>query len=536
MEQSYLLSIKPADWRARGLSYIYTKGLFILVEGGVYVVTKSIGKSFIESLDDNRSVWISGRRIQSVSSNLAFKGTLQTLSSLMNTLENPSTQKIVGHVSPKTGSYVHNAFLVPKNHEDLKRRKAAFELWASQTYGVMSRLSEYARSLVTGLYASKSYFQMFDSQFSDKITEYFEKSRDENRMITTAILDPQIDRSTDIYNQKDDVILRVICETKDGIVIRGAKMIATAAPYSHDVIIMPHQRLKDEDISTTNLLIVPLNLPGIHIVCRESFAEQEANRLPLSARFEEMDAVLIFDDVLVPWERVLIRGNAKGVWQAQRQQKTNELANHQTVVRLVKKLEFVTGVAIAVAESIGADHFLHVQEKLGELIMQVESISALLTASEVNAKLNEFGVFVPDATPLYTARNLGTRFYPRALEVIQQIGAGGLIQIPSGNIGEFSEIDELIHKYFKGKNIEAEQRVQLFRLAWDLVGSELGSRHELYERFYTGDPVRMFAFQYEMYDKQVLHKRIEDALRVFHKQVKEDETSGLRSKISIPFK
>lgn len=475
-------------------------------------MTKRYGVEYINSLRDGRTVWLDGKKVTDVTSHPAFRGTLKTLADLFDTLGDVQTRDQVGFISPKTGEYVHNAFLVPKNKEDLLKRKDSFSLWANQTYGVMSRLSGYARSLVTGWYASREYFQQFDSQFAEKITRYFELARDENRFVTTAILEPQIDRSKQVYDHEDpDALLRVVKETKEGLVVRGAKMIATSAPYAHDVIVAPSKPLQEGDRAYAHFMIVPLNLPGLHIVCRESFHSDQEKEHPLSARFEEMDAVLIFDDVLVPWDRVFLYGSAEGVLKIHEHQKLNTLANHQTVVRLLTKLEFVAGVGFTIAEAIGADGYLHVQEKLGELVTQVESIKGLLVASEAQAKPDAYGTYLPARLPLQTARNLGTRYYPRALEILQLIGAGGFIQLPSVSLEKNDlELQPLLQKYFKSAKLDANQRIRLYQLAWDLIGSQLATRHELYERYYTGDPIRMHAFQYNTYDQESLRARVRD--------------------------
>jgi 4-hydroxyphenylacetate 3-monooxygenase len=174
------------------------------------------------------------------------------------------------------------------------------------------------------------------------------------------------------------------------------------------------------------------------------------------------------------------------------------------VVRFVAKLEFVAGVAFAVAEAIGVDGYLHIQEKLGELITQIETIKALALAAESQACHDESGVLVPEIAYLDTARNLGTRFYPRAIEILQQVGGSGFMQTPSTVYELDGPIYRLLRLYLEGASVGAEQKVKLFKLAWDLIGSPLGSRHELYERFYAGDPVRSFANQYLNYDKSVL--------------------------------
>lgn len=465
----------------------------------------SVGEQFVQSLQDGRTVWLDGEKVKKVAHHPAFQGTLTTLQHLFNTLNDPKVRDQVGFRSPKTGEYVHNAFLVPTSQEDLKRRSLAFELWAKQTHGVMSRLPEYARSLVTGWYAARARVECDDPQFSEKITKYYEEARDQHRFVTTALLDPQIDRSKGPSEQKDpDAVLRIVKKTEDGVFLRGAKMIATAAPYTHDFLVYPYHRIQSGDLEHAHVMIVPANTPGLNIVCRESFSSDRLFDHPISYRYEEMDAVLLFDDAFVPWECVLLHDLPDAVWRLRTDQTANSLGYHATIVRLLAKIQFVAGVGFAIAEAIGANHYLHVQEKLGELVVQIETIKALLHAAEAGARPDEFGTWIPALTPIETARNLGSKFYPRAIEILQQIGAGGLIQVPSSVEDVDGKLAKLIKKYYRGANIDAESRIQLFKLAWDLIGSPLASRHELYERFYFGDPVRTYANQYLHYPKQPL--------------------------------
>ncbi|MBN2910045.1 4-hydroxyphenylacetate 3-hydroxylase [Polycladomyces sp. WAk] len=486
----------------------------------------TVGERFINSLQDGRTVWLDNEKVENVAAHPAFQGTLNTLRQLFDTLNDPETRDRVGFQSPKTGEYVHNAYLVPTSMDDIKRRTVAFELWDRRTHGVMSRLSEYARSLVTGWYAARERYQVFDRHFAEKITEYYEEARDHHRFVTTALLDPQIDRSKGPSEQKDpDAFLRIVRKTEDGVILRGAKMIATAAPYTHDFLVYPFHRIQQGDLEHAHMMIIPANTPGLHIVCRESFSSEQAEDHPISSRYDEMDAILLFDDAFVPWERVFLHDNPEAVWQLRMDETANSLAYHSTVVRLLVKLEFVAGVAFAIADVIGANHHLHVQEKLGEIVIQIETIRALLHASEAGARPDEFGTWLPDLTPIETARNLGPRYYPRAIEILQQIGAGGFIQVPSKIEQIHGELAGLIRKYYRGAKADAESRIRLFKLAWDLIGSPLGSRHELYERFYLGDPVRTYANQYLNCKKERLEQRLED----FWKRIRQKEdTPGER--------
>lgn len=458
---------------------------------------------FIQSLQDGRSVWMEGKKID-VTKDKSFRGTLDTITKLYDLFTDPTHQQLVGYLSPKTNTWVHTAFLVPRSYEDILKRRIAFETWSYMTDGVMSRLSDYARSRLTGWYSSRELYKKFDSQFPSKITNYYEEARDQHRFISVIQRDPQINRSiqqTDNLNELG--LLRITKKTADGIFLSGAKMIGTASPYSNDLLIYPLTRIKSELSSLAHFLIVAANAPGLHIVCRESFATDflQQENAPISSQYDEMDALLIFDDVFVPWERVLLYDNPEALWKLKSDIASNSLAYHQSVVRLLIKLEFVTAIACEIAEAIGAESYLHVQEKLGELIMQVETIRALLVAAEREGKKNEYNLYLPNLKYIETARDLGAKYYPRAIEILQLIGAGGFIQLPS-SIQDFqSPLSHLLNKYFKGANISADKKTKLFKLAWDVIGSPLGSRHELYERFYAGDPIRNIANQYINYDK-----------------------------------
>jgi 4-hydroxyphenylacetate 3-monooxygenase len=460
-------------------------------------------------LQDNRNVWLNGQRVQDIALHPAFKGTVDTISSLLDLQDHPDTKDELTFLTPDSGMAAHLAFLVPYSREDLKRKARAYQIWSDATFGMMSRLSDYSRSLLTGWYASRHLLGGKDGQFAQKIERYYEISRDQDWLSTTALHDPQIDR-TKLSSEFDDPYthLRIVRETEDGIIVRGAKMIATGAPYFDEIFVYPFHRRSQSDERYASMFAVSVSTPGVHLVCRESFASDQEQDHPLSSHFEEMDAVVIFDDALIPWERVFIKEDPEAVWTMRQDPVVTALSQQPTVVRLLSKLEFIAAIGHELAKTIGADRFLHVQEKLGELIIQVETIKSLLLYAHDQAQPTVDGVWIPAVGPLTTARNLGSRYYPRALEILQQIGAGGFIQVPS-SIAELSgPIGTFVERYYRGTETSAEQRIKLFKLAWDLIGSPFASRHELYERFYSGDPVRSYALQYANYDKEPLVEQV----------------------------
>lgn len=480
---------------------------------------QSPGSRYIKRLQDGRQVWLGGETVD-VTRHPAFQGTISTVSSLLDMQEDPAAVQALTFPSPTSGQPVHAAFLVPSTKDELLQRSEAFRLWSDATFGMMSRLSEFSRSLLTGWYISRHRLGDASGQFADKIARYYELSRDQDLLSTTALHDPQIDRSKGPDESPDpDSYLRVTKETEDGIWVRGAKMIATAAPYIDEIFVYPFHKRNAGNGNYATMFAVSVGTPGLHTVCREPFASDRQEDYPLSSRYDEMDAVLIFDDVFVPWERVFIRDDPDAIWRVRQDPAAVALSQHQTVVRLISKLGFVAAVGHELASSIGVTQHLHVQEKLGELLVQLETVKALAMASEQRARRDEAtGVWLPAIEPLTTARNLGSRYYPQAIQILQLIGAGGLMQTPA-TVGELEgPLGQLLQKYYRGAALPAKERVRLFKLAWDLIASPLGSRHELYEIFYAGDPVRAYAGQYLGYDKTRL---TEPVYRLVRKQVKQ---------------
>ena len=269
-------------------------------------------------------------------------------------------------------------------------------------------------------------------------------------------------------------------------------MLATL-PIADEIMVFPSTLLKTtaDDAPYAFGVVLPTDTPGLKLICRESvdYGRSQFDH-PLGSRFEEMDAVVVFDDVLVPWERVLLHRDVERCNAAYA--RTGAAANmaHQVVVKNVAKTEFLLGLATLLVSTIGVESFQHIQEKLAEIWVNLETMRALLRAAEVDAALDEWGVMRPAWNPLDAARNLYPRLYPRMIEIVQQIGASGLVAMPTQQDLAGPLADD-IRQYFQAARAEAFDRIPLFRLAWDTALSAFGTRQVLYERFFFGDPVRM---------------------------------------------
>jgi 4-hydroxyphenylacetate 3-monooxygenase len=281
-------------------------------------------------------------------------------------------------------------------------------------------------------------------------------------------------------------------------------MLATL-PVSDALLVLPSTLLKatPEDAPYAFGFLVANDAPGLKFICRESVDYGRSHfDHPLGSRFEEMDAVVVFDDVLVPWENVLLYRDVERCNEAN--MRTGAVAGmaHQVVVKNIAKSEFVLGLAALLVDTIGAEGFQHVQEKLAELWVTLETMRALLRAAELDAVPDEWGIVRPAFNPLDAARNLFPRLYPRMVEIVQQLGASGLVAMPTQQDLEGPLADE-IRRYYQAARADAFDRIPLFRLAWDATISAFAGRQVLYERFFFGDPVRMAGALVKAHDAEI---------------------------------
>jgi anthranilate 3-monooxygenase (FAD)/4-hydroxyphenylacetate 3-monooxygenase len=477
------------------------------------------GAQYIEAVKSRKpEVWLQGRKVTNLLDEPVFKQPILEIAKLYDMQHDPKYQDKITHVCEDTGERVNNAFLVPKNYEDLMKRRAVFEVFARATFGLMGRTPDFLNVVVTSMYHNSWFFEKYNKDWAVNIRNYYKYLRDNDLFLTHAIINPQNDRSKSSHEQKDVYThLGAVKETPEGLVVRGAKMLATLAPITDEVIIYSFPGFKPGDERYALAFALPIETPGLRIICREQMQDGTRSFFdhPLASRFEEMDALLVFDDVVVPWDRVFLYNNVEAANKLYPMTGAGQQPAHQSGVRGLIKLQFAVEVAMKVADSIGVDVYLNVQDQLGELIQSLESIRALLRVAEMEHTITEHGEAMPAYIPLETIRGLLPTMYPRAIEVIQIIGAGGLLMSPTGADFESEELREAIDNYYVGREgISSLERVSIFKLAWDLCGEAFGQRLLQYERYYTGDPIRKRAIFYNNYKRKHSLDLVDEALKV----------------------
>jgi 4-hydroxyphenylacetate 3-monooxygenase len=438
----------------------------------------------------------------------------ESMAHLFDMQHDPDLIEEMTYVSPSSGDRVGLSFLQPRSIEDIRKRNVMMKHWADFSGGMLGRTPDYLNSDLMAIASASEFFARKDPRFSDNVRKYYEYVRENDLVMTHTLIHPQANRAVGPGKQADPFLAaRVLEKNDEGIVIRGARMLATL-PLADEIMVFPSTVIRGtvEDMPYAFAFGIPLASKGLKFLCRESFSEESTFDHPLAARFDEQDAVVVFDDVLVPWDRVFLLEDVEGANTLQEGTSGIVFMSNQVIVKNIAKTEFILGVVSLISDTIGIGEFQHVQEKIAKVMWILESLKAFLRASEADAQVNRWGIMTPDFKPLNAARNLFPRIYPEMREIIQQLSASGMMALPTEADMKSNEIRKDIDKYYQAKNTNSEERIRLFRLAWDIAGSSFGSRQELYERFFFGDPVRMAGAFYAWYDKEPYKERVRELL------------------------
>jgi len=387
------------------------------------------------------------------------------------------------------------------------------EIWARHTHGMMGRSPDYMNTVVMSFASSSAYLlQGKENCFPENIETLFKNAKQNDLSFTHTFITPQVNRSQSFFEQDQEPIsARVIDRNEEGIVIKGARLLATQGGLTDEVLVYtaPHRFLDPEEAFAFS---IPSDAKGLKFICRDSFVGGDSRfNHPLSSRYEEMDSIVVFDHVLVPWERVFFYDNVQATTDFMLHSSFHHFATHQVLTRQIVKTEFLLGIAELLVETINVSEYQHIQDKLSEIIIGLETMKALVEKAENNAEHDEWGFMRPSLLPLQVASNIYPRIYPRFGEIIQLIGASGMVSLPTEKAFH-SEIKVDLDHYLQGTNKTAEERVKVFRLAWDLTMSSFGTRQTLYERYFFGDPIRLASNLYKNYPLAEHVKKINDFL------------------------
>jgi 4-hydroxyphenylacetate 3-monooxygenase len=461
------------------------------------------GAHHLRSLRDGREVFIDGALVADVTTHPAFRNSVQTAASLYDFQSVPENIETMTCVSPDTGGRVNRAWQLPTSYGELVARREALELWAGLHFGFMGRSPDHVASCISGMVMGIDLFEQYDKKRAQAVRDYYRHARDNDVFLSYVIINPQADRSRPVGGEVDPhLVLGVVDEDAAGITVRGAKMLATSGIMSNELMVSCIQPLQPGDEKYAVSFVVPMNAKGLRILSRKSYEAAAASVFdnPLSSRFDENDAVVYFDDVKVPWDRVFVNQNIEMTHRQFHATPVHVYQNYQCQIRLLVKMRFLTALGQKMTEVIGTGNFPQVREMLGQLASEVGLVEGLLYGME--AKGHNVGCYyVPDAALLYSAQVLTQQLYPKVIQTLRELAGGGMIMLPS-SVDDFSNpvLAEIIHKTQRSSAVSPEERVKIFKLAWDAVGSEFASRHVQYEIFYNGPTFVTRGHAYRTFD------------------------------------
>jgi 4-hydroxyphenylacetate 3-monooxygenase len=472
------------------------------------------GNNYLTALRKLKAeVWIGGTRVEDPTVHPALVHCARSVASLYDMqMEHPEAMTYRLDDGDRAGM----SFIQPKDGEEVRKRGAMFRQWAEYSGGMIGRSPDYLNASIAAMASARRFFADSDPRFGDNIQDYYREARKRDWCATHTLLNPKASRASGWAGQTDaDLALKLIDKTDQGIVVSGARMLATLGPLSEELLVFPSTVLKEEPAAQPFALAFAINCsaPGLKFLCRDTFDLGRSHfDAPLASRFEEMDCVVIFNNVVVPWERVFLCGDVPRCNALYGE--TNAVVNmmHQVVVKNTVKAEFLLGLAAKIAQVSDAMNLPHVRERVAEMITTAELMRSCLRAAEADANQDRWGQFVPARASLDVARNLFPRLYPRLVEIIQLNSSSSLVATPSEADFKSPLLPE-IERYFATSGAPAKDRVALYRLAWDVAGSAFGGRQVLYERFFFGDPVRMASALVDATDLKPLVERIDDFLK-----------------------
>ncbi len=474
------------------------------------------GKEFIDRLDRlNNEVWFDGEKIEgNISEHPAFKKIIQAKAALYDLQHRPDVQDEMTFVSPVSGERVGISYLQPKTKEELLQRRKMMEHWARHTGGIMGRSPDYLNTVLMSFASSAALLEGKEHCFPERLRAFYELAREQDLSITHTFITPQVNRSQ-YYMEKEGepIAAKIVGENEEGIIIKGARLLATQGGLTDEVLVFSGGRFPFEE-EETFAFSIPSNTKGLRFICRDTFIGGESSfDHPLSSKYEEMDSIVVFDRVLIPWERVFYYKNAEAAGNFSFHSAFQPFAKHQALIRQMVKAEFTLGIAELLVQTINVKEYLHIQDKIAEIIIGLETVKALIEKAENDAALDECGIMRPAIIPLKVAGLAFSKLYPRFTEIIQLIGASGMITLPTEKAFH-SPIRKDLDQYLQAASRPAEERVKIFRLAWDLTMSAFGTRQTQYERYFFGDPNQLAGDLYQTYPKNDYVKTVSNFLKL----------------------
>ena len=458
---------------------------------GSALILPYTGREFLDSLDDEREVWIYGERVGKITEHPAFRNCARMIARLYDALhEDHFSGRHVLTMPTEWGGFTQRYFRAQKSLEEMVAARDAIAEWSRVTYGWLGRSPDYKGAFLATLGANAEFY----APYQENARRWYKKAQERVIFVNHAVINPPVDRHLAAGAPgTGDVYTHVTRETDSGIYVSGAKVVATGSALTNYTFVGHHGILPINSREYASVFMVPTGAPGVKLICRTS-NEYRAAVLgspfdyPLSSRLDENDAIFVMDNVFVPWEDVFIHGDMERANNFFPRTGFLPRARMHGCTRLAVKLDFIIGLMIKATEITGSRVHRGVEANIGEAISLRNMIWALSDSMSHKPDPWTDGYLMPGVEASSAYQVLAPDAYVQIKSLIEKTVASGLIYLNS-HVNDFKvpEVRGYLDRYLRGSNgVDAEQRVKVMKLLWDAIGTEFGGRHELYEINYAG--------------------------------------------------
>jgi 4-hydroxyphenylacetate 3-monooxygenase len=435
------------------------------------------GSEHLRQLRDGRVVYIGAEKVDDVTTHPAFRNGARSIAAIYDMKAADAALAF-----EEGGEKYSNYFLRARTREDLLKRKTLHEAIARMSYGLLGRSPDHVASFVTGMAMNASAFGPYEGN----LLKYYEEMRKADTYAAYAVVPPQAARNPEFYVKQNLPIptLRVVKEDDRGLTISGMKMLATGAVFANDIWIGNLIPLAPNQLPESVTCAVPVNANGLTLWSRKPFERHAPNEFdnPLTWRFDETDSMVMCENVFVPWEKVFVHMDAVLARDVYIKTPGHCYGNHQSNVRFHAKMQLIVGLASKIAQSSGAHEIPAVRETLGRFAALEAALGGMIAGQIQDAEDWPAGYKTFNRRYMYAALNWCTEGHSSIIDALRELCGGGIFQMPADiSVMHDAKLKAQFETYWQTPQLGA-----LYKLAWDLVGSEFAGRHLQYEKFYAG--------------------------------------------------
>ncbi|MEU6644694.1 4-hydroxyphenylacetate 3-hydroxylase family protein [Saccharomonospora sp. NPDC046836] len=458
------------------------------------------GDEYRESISTGREIYIDGERVSDVTKHPMFAPIVDIRARIYDLAHEEASQDVMSYVDD-SGERNAIANKLPLSQQDWHDKRKAIDLVLDEARGVVTRVGDETIGEMWALYDGQDVLNEVDPRFAANIRNHVHRAVTADPFHISANTDPKGDRSKRPQDQDPDMLLHVVAETDEGIVVRGAKY-ETAAPYATQAFTKPTiANWGDSELSDYAVgFVIDLNSPNLKFICRTGFAgRRPATDYPLANRVDEVESLVIFDNVVIPWDNVLFYRHTRAATYVR--STLHRYSALPYVHRSIRFADLMIGAALWNVRQTGLDKNPAVQEKLAMLACYREGIDAHLTAAITNAETSPGGLTMPNQSLLYTGRVWAQTQLPQMMHWARELCGGQICITPDSATFGMAGASPWLEKYYSiTDDWQADDRRKLLAFARDLLNSDYAGHRLTFQLFAQAPPFAHYQAVYRNFD------------------------------------